>query len=440
MGTLLQASETQTPRTPPILQGLRTPEIVKAKPKLLDKEGSGRLYRVGKLLVCVMQGTHEQMGYQHGRLLAKQTEHIMKQGYVKKALWDRGYTREYTNEQSRRMEKHFPPEYIEEMKGLVKGLHDGGFLDATYEDVRLGVTEAELLHFDPDSPPGCSNFAIWGKWTSDGRLLHGRNLDWDTESGAQVDAVILVWRPTGGIPFMMVGWSGGIGSVSGMNARGITFGEMTLPSPDATFDGLPMFLFMRRVLETSQDLNQALDLIQTTPRTTGWNYILGHGEIRDGRALETDAAHCDVFAPMDPQETDKTGHWAMEDAVRRTNHPVSERRLLRLLEAYGELAKQELGMEVKGLEDGIPLLKLQNSWQRYDWMGRIIQAQEGKVDIKECLQVLANGPVAAGNTLHSWVFDPENQVAYVANAGFDPPVTAHKMPFYRIDLKKWFKE
>jgi hypothetical protein len=46
----------------------------------------------------------------------------------------------------------------------------------------------------------------------------------------------------------MLSWAGGIGSVSGISATQLTIGEMT-PSPNATYDGLALFVTMRRVLE-----------------------------------------------------------------------------------------------------------------------------------------------------------------------------------------------
>ena len=414
---------------------LVTPVIVREPAvELLDTEGDGKLYRVGTHLVCVMEGAPEEMGYQHGRLLAKWARHVMKEGYVLKALWNRGYTREYVTAQSARMEAHFPPEYIAEMKGMVKGLRAAGVDDVTYDDVRLGVTEAEILHYDPDRPPGCSNFACWGQWTSDGRLLHGRNLDWDVQSGAQDDAAILVWRPEGGTPFMMVAWAGAIGSVSGMNAKGITIGEMTSSSPDSTFDGLPLHLIMRRVLQDATCLEEAVKILQQGPRTTGWNFVIGDAKIPDARALEVDAKVCDVYAPMDPKEGAQTGHWAMPDAVRRTNHPIGEALLMKLASVYAP----RLNIEIPDVATAIPLLKMQNTWQRYDWLGKQIQARPGGTDVEQALQLLANGPVRNDATLHSWVFDPKNQVAYVAVAGNNPPVTATSRPYTRIDLAPWF--
>jgi len=412
---------------------INSPEV-----KLVDEEGAGKLYQVGEHPMLVMEGTPEEMGYQHGRLLAKQIHHVLTEGYGPKALWDRGYTKEYVNAQSERMEKFFPEEIKQELHGVVKGLHAAGVEDLTYEDVRTAITQAEILHFPPDGPPSCSNFACWGKWTPDGRLLHGRNLDWNINGDAQDDHVLLVWRPKGGIPFMMVGWAGGIGSVSGMNSKGITIGEMTLPSPDATFDGLPLLLQMRLVLEKTSSLDDAVALLKNCNRTSGWNFIIGDGKIPDGRALETDAKYCTDFKPMDPKETEETGHWGMEDCVRRTNHPVAMDQLMRLALAFG----QEFDIHVETEEDLkalLPVLQTQNSWLRYEWLSKEIERQPGAVDANAAIQILATGPVYGDDTLHSWVCDPSNNAIYVANAGNNPPVTATDRPFTRVDLTEWFK-
>jgi hypothetical protein len=233
---------------------------------------------------------------------------------------------------------------------------------------------------------------------------------------------------------MMVGWTGAIGSVSGMNAKGITIGEMTSASTEETFDGLPLMVMMRRALEAAT-LDEAVQSIQRAPRTTGWNFIIGDAKIPDGRALEVDAKDCCVFAPKDPNEGPGTASWSMEDAVRRTNHPCGMTHIVKLVDRYGP----QFGIDRDHLEAAIPLLQMQNTWQRYDWLGKQIQARPKKIDVPEALQLLSNGPVKNDATLHSWVFDPKNQVAYVAIAGNNPPVTATSRTYTRIDLKPWFK-
>ncbi|MCX5757605.1 MAG: C45 family autoproteolytic acyltransferase/hydrolase, partial [Candidatus Hydrogenedentes bacterium] len=430
---------------------LATPKIVvDPEVTLVDQEGAGKLYRVADQWLVVMEGTPSEMGFQHGRLLAKPIRHIIKEGYMLKAFYSRGYTKEYIDAQSERMEKHFPPEYIEEMRGLVKGLEAAGVQDIVYEDIRTAVTQAELAHHRPNEPPElkrpdtspppqqCSNFAVWGKWTKDGRLLHGRNLDWNIADGAQENALILVWRPVNGVPFMMLGWTGGIGSVSGMNAKGITIGEMTSVSSEESFDGLPLMLIMRRALETAGTLDEAVAVIQKGPRTTGWNFVIGDGKIPSARALEVDAVDCGGFGPMDPKETEETGHWAMEDAVRRTNHPIGMSQLRKLAIRFGA----QFGIDPDNIKAAIPLLKLQNTWQRYDWLGKQIMARPGQMDVTEAVQLLANKPVGGKDTktLHSFVFDPSRKTAYVAVAAANPPVPAPLTQFVKIDLTEWFKE
>lgn len=417
-------------------KGAYRPEVVEnPEVKLLDEEGAGKLYQVDSLLVCVMEGTPEEMGYQHGRLLADKIRHIMEEGYMTKALWARGYTREYVEAQSARMEQFIPERIKAELRGLVKGMKAAGYEGATYENALIGVTQSEILHYDPGAPPNCSNFACWGQWTPDGRLLHGRNLDWNILGDAQSDAVVLVWRPKGGWPFMMVSWAGAAGSVTGMSSKGLTIGEMTSTSPDSSFDGQPLFVIMRRILDEAQDLEQATAIMKKGPRTTGWNFVVGDGKVPDARAMEVDAKRCTVFAPLDEKEGPATGHWAMEDAVRRTNHPIGEEQLMLLAEVYGP----RFNIDIENVQQALPLLKMQNTWKRYDWLGKQIQAHPKGVDVDQCLYMLATPPVGNMATLHSCVMDPANQVAYVAIAGSHPPMTASRTPYVKLDLKPWFK-
>lgn len=411
----------------------KNPEI-----SVIDREGPGTLLRVERLLVCVMAGTPAEMGFQHGRLLASRIRGLVHERYMARTLYGRGYTREYVNSQAATMEKHFPDRYIEEMRGLVAGLRAAGVNDVTYEDLRAGVCMAELQHHAPGDPPGCTNFALFGRWTPDGRLYHGRNLDWNINGSAQDDAVLLVWRPGGGVPFMMLGWAGCIGSVTGMNALGITIGEMTSTTPDETFDGLPLFLFMRQILEEAANLDQAAALMHRTPRTLGWNFVMGDGKVPAARAFEVDAAACEVFAPMDPAENRRTGHSPLPDLVRRTNHPCGDRHLKKAAAMHAKAAGQEMPEWDAALPLVSAYLRETDSWQRYDWLGRQIGSLPGKVDRKEALRLLTNGPVRCNATLHSVLFDPRGKTVYVSNAGVDPVCSAWKLPYLRIDLASWF--
>ncbi|HOV33214.1 MAG TPA: C45 family autoproteolytic acyltransferase/hydrolase [Candidatus Hydrogenedens sp.] len=420
------------------------PEIIEnPEVKLLAQEGAGKLYQVGDHLLCVLEGTHKEMGFQHGKLLADKVEHLIKVGYYVKALWNNNYTKEYAFEQAKRMAKHIPAEYLDEVQGIYEGVQAAGKKDIIYDEVLLGAAVAELLHFPPNQPPSipksCSNFACWGRWTPDGRLIHGRNLDWTIKADVQDDSVLIVWRPKGKKPYMMLSWAGGIGSVSGMSATQLTIGEMTLPSPNATYDGMPLFVTMRRVLEQNT-LDEAVDILKKGPQTSGWNFIVGDGKIPAGRALEVDAKRVVVYTDNDPKESEETEHWSIPDAVRRTNHPINKDGLMDIAKYFG--SEFNVKVDVQRWEQVkfiLPILKHNDSFQRYDWLGKQITKAEKAVDIRSAIDFLANGPVFADNTLHSFVFDPKNQTAYISVAGNNPPVPATRRPFTKVDLKKWFE-
>lgn len=435
--------EAGSPAAP--LEKLTIPEIVSDphKERIAQAEG-GALYRIGEHLVCVLRGSPHEMGFQHGQLLAKHIAHIYKEGYFSKTLFGK-YNQSFLEEHTSRMEKHFPPAYLEEMRGLVEGIKQAGIEGIEYRHVLAAACSAEIQHTDPDAPPGCSNFALFGQWTTDGRLLHGRNLDWRITDQAQEDAVLFVWQPDDGQTFAMPGWAGCIGSVSGMNAQGITIGEMTSSTTDQTFDGIPLLIVTRRVLQEASSLGEAVGILEKGPRTFGWNFVIGDAQIPDARALEVDARTCSVFTPSDPKESSRTGHTALPDAVRRTNHPCGEIMLMKLAELAGEEFKEtvwgyEFSFDIDSLAMAVPILKSQETWARYDWLGKQIQGHPKEVDAEMALAILTNGPVRVDNTLHSWVLDPDENTIYLAIAGSDPPVTAVARPYTRIDLSEWFED
>lgn len=221
--------------------------------------------------------------------------------------------------------------------------------------------------------------------------------------------------------------------------KGITIGEMTDLLTSITYDGIPLFILMRHVLEKASDLATAVGIVEKGPRTIGWNFVIGDGKIPDARALDTDATTCEVFAPMDEKEKVADLHSPLPDAVRRTNHPIRMEHLLKLVQAVGP----RMGLKIETMDQlqmTLPLFKMQNTYQRYVWLGEQIQAHPKGIDVKEALQLLGNGPVFQKDTLHSWVFDPKNQVAYVAIAGNKPPLTATRRPYTRIELGEWFKK
>ncbi|HOV33889.1 MAG TPA: C45 family autoproteolytic acyltransferase/hydrolase [Candidatus Hydrogenedens sp.] len=441
-------------------QVIESPEV-----KEIDHEGNGTLYQVGDLRLCVLKGSYYDMGVQQGRMLAQNIVHVFKTGYIKKAVWDRDYTPEYVYAQSSRMVKHIPERFIEEARGIIDGLKKAGITDISLDELLIGTTVAEILHFPANTPPEtgkgfspdssdvhavdkpdlsavpqCTNFTFWGKWTEDGRILHARNLDWSTKRDVQDDAVIFVYHPEGIKPYMLMGWAGGIGSLTGINAHGISVGQATLPSINSTFDGRPCFVTVRMMLE-QDTLEKAVDIVVKGPESTGWIYTIADANTCSARTIESDPVIKNVYEANDPKENEETKHYALPDMIRRTNHPASKEGLVALARRVGPLLKPPLKVESwDQFRLVLVLFTNHNTYQRYDWLGKQFQTQEGKgpITVQTALEWLANGPVLNPETLHSCVFDPKNLIVYASIAGNNPPVTASHRTYTKIDMKQWF--
>ena len=70
-----------------------------------------------------------------------------------------------------------------------------------------------------------------------------------------------------------------IGSVSGMNARGISLGEMG-GRGEGQWDGVPMATLMRRAMEECTTLDEVTDLWTRSPRTCEYYYVFADGKTR----------------------------------------------------------------------------------------------------------------------------------------------------------------
>lgn len=186
-------------------------------------------------------------------------------------------------------EPFIPPDYREELRGLADG---------------SGVPARELyrLHAISERTYACSSFAAWGRATAEGRLIHGRNLDWNIEAGIQQAAAVFVVQPTGKHAFVSFGWAGFLGVLTGINEAQLSIGQIGAATADATFRGESMAFLMRRVLEESSTLDEASALILKAQRTVGVNYVVADAKVPEAIVIETTHRHAQLFRADDPLE------------------------------------------------------------------------------------------------------------------------------------------
>ena len=121
---LIAASEVLAARAPGIADSdlVPDPSPQAIKHEIIRTYGPARLMRVGEQKVLYLQGTHREMGFQHGKILAAELENpaMLAEAFIHYA--GKKGRPEADLKKRAAIEKPFIPHYIrEEMAGLAEG-------------------------------------------------------------------------------------------------------------------------------------------------------------------------------------------------------------------------------------------------------------------------------------------------------------------------------
>ncbi len=342
---------------------------------------NGELKWVDGQRVAVLWGTPEQIGMAHGELLPEESRRCIESvlysfGTVNVVRTGRWFRHDLEDAYAR-LAPHIPDRHKRETSALAASL------GMEPEVVQVLNVFPELFH--------CSGFAVFGSATKDGKLYHGRVLDYMTTIGLQDASTTFIVKAQGQIPFANVGYAGFIGSVSGMNAEKISLGEMG-GRGEGKWDGAPMATLMRRALEECDTLAEVQELWTKSPRTCEYYYVFADGEINDAVG---------VAATPESIEFIKAGE-----------------------------GHERLG---EGIKDTVVL----SAGGRLEELRRRVNEKHGQFDV-ELGQWLMCRPVAMESNLHNVLFVPADGVLYVANASHTKP--GAEMPYVKVDLMKLLSE
>lgn len=365
-----------------ICRGIRRGlEILLPGPPLSSPDQESRSVEHGRLewreglRVVTLHGSPEEIGRAHGALLAAEARRCIDSvlhvvglaDTIRQGTWFR--TR--LDDAARRLLPHIPERHRRETLALADALG----LDPAV--VAAANVFPELFH--------CSGFTVSGSATTDGTLYHGRVLDYMTVIGLQDAAAAFVIAPEGAIPFVSVGYAGFTGSVSGMNLRGISLGEMG-GGGEGKWDGVPMATLMRRALEECGTLDDVVDLWTRSPRTCEYYYVFADGKTRESVGVAATPDHIEFVKPGG-------GH-------------------------------ERLG-------PGIPDCVVLSAGDRLECLRQRVRESFGGIDEAGAIRLMAR-PVAAASNLHNVLFVPERLLLHVAHASHTKP--AADCPSVRLDL------
>jgi len=260
--------------------------------------------------------------------------------------------------------------------------------------VGLNIYDAVLAQCYLDLLPitQCSTISLPAGASPDGVPRMGRNLDFDAQGVLDRHSVLMIYRPAGKYQFAAIGWPGMIGVLSGMNQYGLCLANMEVDRPMRSPDAMPYTLLYRRILEQCRTVDEAIDLLNRTPRQSANNLML------------MDAGGNRAVAEIRP-----------DGVVIRRGTPGSA--LISTNHQRGQ------DTDTAG-----------RCW-RYDSLHRAAADMYGNIDVRSLERMLSK--VVQGNhgamTIQSMVFEPRERVIYLAT-GLDAP----QQRFERIDLKFYF--
>lgn len=232
-------------------------------------------------------------------------------------------------------EKAIPRYLIDEMKGMADGAKSQGYdvsfdnillvnesIDALYSMIITGnipdISKEDFEMINSDSSGklqqigtkvmfrnanlpavGCNAFVVSGEATIDGKVYHGRDFMFPTGGYFHKEAMMGIYLPDDGLPFVTVAAPGFVGIMTGLNAEGLSMGmDVSFGGATRNTPGLGCLLVTRDVVQNCTGLDSALYRIEHKQnRGVTWDYILADDKFSatytNGAVLETGMTYGD---------------------------------------------------------------------------------------------------------------------------------------------------
>jgi len=219
-----------------------------------------------------LEGAPEQVGFQHGYLLAREIEDNVHVYTVTAPHEDKRPWSFFREAAKNVLWPHLEPEYQEELKGIVEGLQaQGSKLDlwdivALNGDIELSNYYLPTLNKRQrkENPPAavapgkCSAFVATGSATKDGKIVIAHS-NWSSYAEGERWTMVFDIVPSSGQHFLMDGLPGVITSQDdfGVNASGLMITETTLPMAKG-FDvnGIAEFERSRKAMQYATSIDE----------------------------------------------------------------------------------------------------------------------------------------------------------------------------------------
>jgi hypothetical protein len=327
--------------------------------------------------VVELSGSAAQIGAEHAKALGEPIRNLLA------AYFGKYFQSDAQRTLTMMAAKAFTPHLSSEHRAELHALAAAAELDES--ELMLGQCFLDL-----SAMTACSTVTLSAAAAPDGVARFGRNLDFPSFDVADKQTVVLIVRPDGRYAFASVAWPGMVGVLSGMNEHGLVLANMEVDRPRRLPVAMPYTLLYRTVLERCRTVEEAVALLEATPRQTANNLMV------------MDASGDRAVVEITP-ELVTVRRAAATAALVSTNHQ-------------------------RGAENAAA----SGRCRRYDLLHDESARAFGRVT-REDVEAMLGSAAQGKMTLQSMVFEPAERVMYLA-VGKNAP----RRGYHKLDLKPLF--
>jgi len=307
------------------------------EPTFVRSVPNGKLYMGGSgdhpFYIIHVWGTPYEMGYAHGALLKEELSVFMpalwlhlEDEFYNGPTWVPPAIADYIAEigldvllqlTADATSDYTPAYWFEEMKGLADGVNNVSAV--SFQDLYRLTLLGEL------TKGTCSMFGAWGEALANVEgvdLLQLRSLDWDTDGPFPKYPAVVVYHPNSdnGHAFANVGWTGWIGSITGMSSIQTAISEIGVYFADASWgeesrEGYPFTYILRDLLQYDYGVDDATNRLANADRTCDLLFGFGDGKKSEFKGYQYSYSVLNVYDDQNLQPLNETWHQRIEDVV-----------------------------------------------------------------------------------------------------------------------------
>ncbi len=262
------------------IKGYRRYRSIKSEMRSPRVFGKAHLDIYDRVPILHLYGSPREMGKQYGVLLKQPLQDL----FALTGLFIDDKYKKQVIAQAGKIEPNLPENFRQELKAIA-------------ETAEIPYMELVAVNVTPRLM--CSGLAVWGKNTASHEMIMGRNSDYPSFHLEEVLGLIVVYHPDKGLPVVSINFLGMIGAFTGMNSKGVSFGNMLVfnalwQHDQINFKGLPIQLLLRNTAHQSENTGNFISYLEKQKHLIPMNVMVADSssakvaELANGEALIRD--------------------------------------------------------------------------------------------------------------------------------------------------------